>query len=134
MITLFHFEMFLKPGKSPRTSHESHPRKEAARRPLARCRSDPHLARNAHAQLQPPTGIFLFIYIHIYLRPDCSFARFNLLLYITKIYYSDVKQYYWKVSYKSVQQFLSEDPRCLIIYKLTILKTMILHQFISKIS
>ncbi|XP_026489607.2 probable Rho GTPase-activating protein CG5521 isoform X1 [Vanessa tameamea] len=44
------------PGKSPRTSHESHPRKEAgSRRPLARCRSDPHLSRNAaHAQPQQP--------------------------------------------------------------------------------
>ncbi|XP_034833891.1 probable Rho GTPase-activating protein CG5521 isoform X1 [Maniola hyperantus] len=41
------------PGKSPRTSHESHPRKEAAlRRPLARCRSDPHLPRHAQVHTQ----------------------------------------------------------------------------------
>ncbi|XP_072930014.1 probable Rho GTPase-activating protein CG5521 [Epargyreus clarus] len=34
------------PGKSPRVSHEAHPRKDAAaRRPLPRARSDPHLAR-----------------------------------------------------------------------------------------
>ncbi|XP_045527991.1 probable Rho GTPase-activating protein CG5521 isoform X1 [Pieris brassicae] len=37
------------PGKSPRVGHETHPRKDASsRRPLARCRSDPHLNRHAH--------------------------------------------------------------------------------------
>ncbi|XP_045502875.1 probable Rho GTPase-activating protein CG5521 isoform X2 [Colias croceus] len=35
------------PGKSPRVSHEVHPRKDA-RRPLARCRSDPHISRHTH--------------------------------------------------------------------------------------
>ncbi|CAH0728447.1 unnamed protein product, partial [Brenthis ino] len=44
------------PGKSPRTSHETHPRKEAgARRPLARCRSDPHLARAPAPHAHQPT-------------------------------------------------------------------------------
>ncbi|XP_013192086.2 probable Rho GTPase-activating protein CG5521 isoform X1 [Amyelois transitella] len=40
------------PGKSPKVSHESHPRKEThSRRQLTRCRSDPHIAKHALAQL-----------------------------------------------------------------------------------
>ncbi|CAK1552269.1 unnamed protein product [Leptosia nina] len=38
------------PGKSPRVGNEAHPRKDASsRRPLVRCRSDPHLNRHAYS-------------------------------------------------------------------------------------
>ncbi|XP_059053415.1 probable Rho GTPase-activating protein CG5521 [Achroia grisella] len=44
------------PGKSPKVYHEPHPRKEAAaaRRQLARCRSEPHLSARVH----PPTHAY----------------------------------------------------------------------------
>ena len=43
-------------GKSPKTGHEAHPRKEtgSTRRQLTRCRSDPHLGKHA----QTHTGMF----------------------------------------------------------------------------
>ncbi|XP_021202849.2 probable Rho GTPase-activating protein CG5521 isoform X1 [Bombyx mori] len=39
------------PGKSPKVNHETHPRKETAtRRQLTRCRSDPHLSKQARVE------------------------------------------------------------------------------------
>lgn len=42
------------PGKSPKSGHEPHPRKEtgSTRRQLTRCRSDPHLTKHAQAQTE----------------------------------------------------------------------------------
>ncbi|KAJ8713919.1 hypothetical protein PYW08_007539 [Mythimna loreyi] len=48
------------PGKSPKTGHEVHPRKEtgSTRRQLTRCRSDPHLGKHAqtHTDTKEPVN------------------------------------------------------------------------------